>query len=282
MSGFIRTYGNVSFKYDDESRTKQLPLPPKEPEDDWEKVVAKLGGRGRQVRDMRELVLEVVGSDATPGQADTACLAFLQALLPLDQLNLEVWRRLKKEHGTLSQGQTEKIFRSVKELVKDLEEEEVDALSRVGQEEELGPMFGENIPFTAPSEDIYDCLDLSYLHQVEEEKPAPSLSFRLDCLPAPASAPQPPSNSVDTDWLEDTLRKFYQDEQPLGISVSEFAITILDMLSSKRSSEDLQAELFDLCGFERFDMIGAVLENRESLVRSLRQNKVDMRAELSR
>ena len=54
------------------------------------------------------------------------------------------------------------------------------------------------------------------------------------------------------------------------------------MLSTKRSSEELQTELFDLCGFDRFDMIGAVLENREALVRSLKQNKVEMRAELSR
>ena len=40
--------------------------------------------------------------------------------------------------------------------------------------------------------------------------------------------------------------------------------------------------MFDLCGFDRFDMIGAVLENREALVKSLKQNKIEMRAELSR
>ena len=68
----------------------------------------------------------------------------------------------------------------------------------------------------------------------------------------------------------------------MGLSVAEFATTILDMLSSKRSSEELQTELFDLCGFDRFDMIGAVLENRDALVKSLKQNKMEMRAELSR
>ena len=73
----------------------------------------------------------------------------------------------------------------------------------------------------------------------------------------------------------------FQFQQPLGLSVAEFATTILDMLSSKRSSEELQTELFDLCGFDRFDMIGAVLENREALVKSLKQNKLEMRAELS-
>ena len=109
-----------------------------------------------------------------------------------------------------------------------------------------------------------------------------SLSFKLDSLPKAASDENVDSNMIDTTWLEETLREAYPDQQPLGLSVAEFATTILDILSSKRSSEDLQTELFDLCGFDRFDMIGAVLENREALVKSLKQNKLEMRAELSR
>ena len=51
-------------------------------------------------------------------------------------------------------------------------------------------------------------------------------------------------------------------------------------MSSSKKTEELQTELFDLCGFERFDMIGAVLENREALVRSLTENKASMKAEI--
>ena len=50
------------------------------------------------------------------------------------------------------------------------------------------------------------------------------------------------------------------------MSAAEFSLTILEKLLIKRSSEDLQAELFDLCGFERFDMISAILEKRDDLV----------------
>ena len=39
-------------------------------------------------------------------------------------------------------------------------------------------------------------------------------------------------------------------------------------LSSDKSSEALQAELADLCGYDQLDMIGAVLERSEALRRS--------------
>ena len=60
----------------------------------------------------------------------------------------------------------------------------------------------------------------------------------------------------------------------------EFTETLLKLLSSNKSAEALQTELFDLCGFERFDMIGAILENREALIRSLNENKASMKAEI--
>ena len=65
----------------------------------------------------------------------------------------------------------------------------------------------------------------------------------------------------------------YGDENPLGMSASEFAVTIVEMLNSSKSSEELQTELFDLCGFDRFDMIGAILEKRAELVQSFKVKK---------
>jgi hypothetical protein len=50
------------------------------------------------------------------------------------------------------------------------------------------------------------------------------------------------------------------------MTAAEFSLAILEKLVAKKSSEDLQAELFDLCGFERFDMISSILERREGLV----------------
>ena len=67
------------------------------------------------------------------------------------------------------------------------------------------------------------------------------------------------------------LQAFYGDELPMGgMAHMEFAVTIMEKLGTDRSSEELQTELFDLCGFDRFDMIGAILEKREQLVKSFK------------
>ena len=72
------------------------------------------------------------------------------------------------------------------------------------------------------------------------------------------------------DWLEMSIKTVYGDEKPLGMSVPEFATTIMEKLNSNKSGEALQTELFDLCGFDRFDMIGAILERRGELVQSFK------------
>ena len=65
------------------------------------------------------------------------------------------------------------------------------------------------------------------------------------------------------------------------MSPSELAITLVGLLASKRSSDELQTELFDLVGFERFELIQEILENREELVNSHQQNKNSMRQEIA-
>ena len=287
LSGYIRAYGNVSFKY--EQPEDAAPVAPRQREGAWQGVVSLLPGREGVVRRLRALVLEVVGSESTPGQADTACLHLLQTLLREKKLGVTVMRGLKRQYGGISQAQAEKVLVTVQELVEGVGEEVLARVARGGQvEEEQGPMFGANIQFTAPTTEAEDRLDLSYLAEVVDSLPSQSslaaLSFLPGSLPPP---PRPPSAgsgepALHTGWLEDTLARFYTQELPLGLSIPEFAVTILELLASKRSSEDLQTELFDLCGFDRFDMIGVLLEKREALVKSLKQNKVEMRAELSR
>ena len=49
---------------------------------------------------------------------------------------------------------------------------------------------------------------------------------------------------------------------------------------TKRSSDDLQTELFDLIGFERIELIQLLLEHRDELVREHALNKSSMKQEI--
>ena len=69
-------------------------------------------------------------------------------------------------------------------------------------------------------------------------------------------------------WLEKNL-----SQSEIGLSGSEFAVTIADLLVSSRSSDDLQTELFDLLGFDRIELIQEVLGHRKEIVDSYNINK---------
>ena len=69
-------------------------------------------------------------------------------------------------------------------------------------------------------------------------------------------------------WLEKNL-----GQSETGLSGSEFAVTIADLLVSSRSSDDLQTELFDLLGFDRIELIQDILGHRKEIVDSYHKNK---------
>ena len=235
----------------------------------------------------RGLVRTLVGSEESSDLLDSACLDLMQIFSQQARLTLEIFKTTKLKYGNLSQTNAEKMFRLAKEIVESSPDKVRQLLvqSPENDEEDLD-YFGKNIPFHVDDSDYLSRFDLSYLQDVEEPDFSlnDNLSFTINqaltetSKPSCASADQTPR--VDTLWLEDTVRACYGEEKPLGLSVPEFVEMILTLLTSEKGSEALQTELFDLCGFERFDMIGAVLERREALVRSLQENKASMKAEI--
>ena len=88
-------------------------------------------------------------------------------------------------------------------------------------------------------------------------------------------------NSIvyDIRWLEDKLGTFYSGNELLA--VPEFALMLVQLLSTKRSSDELQAELFDLVGFDRIELIQLLLNHREDITNSYAKCKQVMRQEMA-
>ena len=88
----------------------------------------------------------------------------------------------------------------------------------------------------------------------------------------------------DVQWLESQLGAYYSgNELPLHgeMAVPEFALTLVQLLSTKRSSDELQAELFDLVGFERIELIQMLLNHRDDVTNSYSKCKQTMRQEIA-
>ena len=222
------------------------------------------------------------------GVLDAACLDILQTFSEHQRLSLDLFKSLKIKYPSLTQNNAQKIFKISKELIDATPKDIIKQLkcdTSTEDDWEEGDYFGKNIPFHVDNSDYYTRFDLSYLRPVENTDFSlnDKISFNIeDHLKQEEEARLRAcaTSGVDTQWLEDTVRRHYGDESPLGLSVPEFTETLLTLLSSDKSAEALQTEMFDLCGFERFDMIGAVLENRAALVRSLTENKASMKAEI--
>lgn len=65
-------------------------------------------------------------------------------------------------------------------------------------------------------------------------------------------------------WLEDGYDK-YNCILP-GFSHEEFCKSMFQILASNRSDNELQNELFEMLGFDAFELISEMLENRKSIV----------------
>ncbi|PSN49726.1 Activating signal cointegrator 1 complex subunit 3 [Blattella germanica] len=73
-------------------------------------------------------------------------------------------------------------------------------------------------------------------------------------------------NGYGKSWLDQEVQKFYQSSNQSGLSPEEITETIVSMLKSGRSNDELQNELFDLLGFDRFELIQSLLEHRSDII----------------
>ncbi|XP_077300347.1 activating signal cointegrator 1 complex subunit obelus [Arctopsyche grandis] len=74
------------------------------------------------------------------------------------------------------------------------------------------------------------------------------------------------STQYDRSWLDVQLQKYYISGNPSGVSSGEFLNSIITALQSTKSDIELQNDLFDLLGFDRFEFIQDVLQHRNSIV----------------
>ena len=72
------------------------------------------------------------------------------------------------------------------------------------------------------------------------------------------------SASVGASWLKEKMEAAFPPGS--GFSVEEITVAIFELLSSAKPDELLQNDMFELVGFERFELIGELLQHRVDIV----------------
>ena len=182
-------------------------------------------------------------------------------------------KRYKVLYGSVNPAQIEKLHRTIREIkaaLPDLDIEKLCSLPSTDNDDYFGSKIKLSFNPSIPDES-----ELSYLQTLHNKKDGHTLKSDLTLSYDVVEAVTKKAGSQEPDagisWLENTIQAFYGDELPMGgMSHMEFSVTIMERLSTDIPSEELQAELFDLCGFERFDMVGAILEKRKQLVKAFK------------
>lgn len=73
------------------------------------------------------------------------------------------------------------------------------------------------------------------------------------------------SGQFSSSWLHTNCEQYLKDN-PSSLNSNDLASAVFEILSSTKSSDEIQNELFDLMGFEAFDLIQKILEHRQQIV----------------
>ncbi|CAL1548676.1 unnamed protein product, partial [Lymnaea stagnalis] len=77
------------------------------------------------------------------------------------------------------------------------------------------------------------------------------------------------SLEFNSTWMRTVIGKFFEgNETAISLGLDELTSTIYDVLNSGRKDEELQNELFDLLGFDRFELIQQLLVNRNNIIKA--------------
>lgn len=69
-------------------------------------------------------------------------------------------------------------------------------------------------------------------------------------------------------WLETKVKEQY--ENAAGISSADILQSIITLLNSPRTNDEMQNDLFELLGFDKFEFILDILEHRQDIINSLK------------
>ncbi|BES93589.1 activating signal cointegrator 1 complex subunit [Nesidiocoris tenuis] len=204
---------------------------------------------------------------------DETVLFVFKTFLEVPLAQISHCRSLAERYGINNQA-TYALCNLVNEIVNDLNDECIkrirDHLTRYENGLTNGNLWGGPIPNELPVP--WEAPDTSFLADLSQSKATILDSFSMAYNGEPAPDVQKKTNekkpAYGKSWLLKELQKC--NASKTGISAEEICESIVLLLTSSRTSDDLQNELFEFLGFDNFELIQLLLEHRQNIMMSIK------------
>ncbi|XP_073996642.1 activating signal cointegrator 1 complex subunit obelus isoform X2 [Rhodnius prolixus] len=180
---------------------------------------------------------------------------------------------LKLMYTNISYSQVEKICSVVNEIVDELSDECIASISeklikpkgRESMNGNINTTWGDHIRFNFPSS--WNPPDTSFLTDLSQGlNTVESFSMIYNATGAPEKKVDNKKNTFGKAWMMKEVEKYCNNSN--GLSSEDICNSITNLLTSNRTNDALQNELFDFLGFDNFEFIQLLLEHRKEICMS--------------
>ncbi|KAF4088062.1 hypothetical protein AMELA_G00078530 [Ameiurus melas] len=241
----------------------------------------------QELKNLLQAAKQIVSTDFGQDAIDSAAVFLFKTFQNKEQVSHEETRAIKQMFGPFPASAADTACAAVNQLVAQLGESQVEAFIQTqttNKPIDHGMSFGKNISF---SFDAYVLDSLDSLPWEEENGEGPSLDFnsflsnhaggRISGLESVGAQLVSQSSSADHSILRREVEKYLCGGNMGSSSVEELCTSLFEMLTSTKSDDELQNELFEFLGPEGFEMISTLLQKRSDIVDSLLSAPADSR-----
>ncbi|XP_076373679.1 activating signal cointegrator 1 complex subunit obelus isoform X2 [Tachypleus tridentatus] len=225
------------------------------------------------LKELKNYAKELIGSESSEEMIESAAVYLIQVFQDCTLIGHKQMLQLQIMFGSFSSSIAILACKLVGKMLSWLSDKEKNCfLKQNNYGEEDIEEFGYKIRFVR-YQPFENCgLILSWDQEDSERQ---DLCFTLD-LEKPVrkdnikeeSKKQKKMLCFDKRWLEQEVKKYYEDlpSNLLGVTVDNIVSSILTILISEKSIDELQNDLFELLGVERLDLIQLLLKHRKEIV----------------
>lgn len=209
-----------------------------------------------------KLIRNLLGTEEGSDVIEDACI-FLLKLFITEQQVLNVHRsQMRIMFGEFPLNVCNKIFTVISEMQSILDDDCKNFIINGNQVNKNRKRWGDHIkvklPIVENSKNLEKLEDLAKDLRIDNEN---EYEFTMDY----AAFEPMPGGSKDEFFTVDKYSRAWLTEQ----FTEDLGVYILELIRGNKTNEELQNELFDLLGFDKFEQIQSILENRQQILKTI-------------